>query len=202
MDSPAHDRSHDGPGTRARVASYGRVARDEQPLLSLQRQLHAVRAALATTTPVVRCYADVGLYHAVGTGGRSVADCWLGDHQVAGGMEQLLARAARAEHDFEVVTCSSIDRLSLRHLDAGRIEADLAEHTVRVVAANEPAIGVLSPHGEVPDAHTMKTRATLRRWAWDLVTDECTRLPSTAQRITGGQLSSSEGRRDNAAVKP
>jgi DNA invertase Pin-like site-specific DNA recombinase len=147
-----------------RVAFYGRVARDEQPLLSLQRQLHAVRAALATTTPVLRCYADVGPYHAVGTGGRSVAGCWLGDDQVAGGMDQLLARAASAEHGFEVVACSSIDRLSLRRLDAVAIDADLAEHTVRVVAADEPAIGVLSSLGDVPHGHTMQTRATLRRW--------------------------------------
>jgi hypothetical protein len=60
MDSPAHDRGHDRPATRARVAFYGRVARDEQPPLSLQRQSHAVRAALGTMTPVVLCYADVG----------------------------------------------------------------------------------------------------------------------------------------------
>src|SRR5947209_3125330 len=108
MDSSGHDRSHDGPGTRARVAFCGRVARDEQRLLSLQRQLRAVRAALATTTPSLRCYADVGPYHAVGTGGRSVAGCWWGDDQVAGGVDQLLARAASAEHDFEVVAYSSI----------------------------------------------------------------------------------------------
>ena len=109
-------------------------------------------------TPIVWCYADVGPYHAGGTGGRSVAGRWLGDDQVAGGMDQLLARAARTDHDFEVVACSSIDRLSLRHLDAVRIEAHLAEHTVRVAAADEPAIGVPSSLGDVPDAHTMQKR--------------------------------------------
>jgi hypothetical protein len=93
------------------------------------------------------------------------------------------------------------DRLSLRHLDTVAIEADLAEPTVRMVAADEPAIGVLSTLGDVPNAHTMTTRATLRRWAWDLVTDECTRRSSTPQTGTGGQLSSSEDRRHNAAVK-
>lgn len=100
-----------------------------------------------------------------------------------------------------MVACSSIDRLSLRHLDAVRIETKLAEHTVRIVTADEPAIGMLSTLGDVPATHTMTTRATLRRWAWELVTDECTRRSSTAQRITGGQLSSSEDHRDNAAVK-
>jgi hypothetical protein len=151
-------------------------------------------------TPVVLCYADVGPYHGVGTGGRSVAGCWLGDDQVAGGMDQLVARAASAEHDFEVVACSSIDRLSLRHLDAVRIEADLAEHTVRVVAAHEPAIGVPSSLGDVPDAHTMQKRDVA---AMGLGTGH-RRVHTAAQHSTtnhSGQLSSSEGRRDTAAVK-
>ncbi len=59
MDSPAHDRGHDRPATRARVAFYGRVARDEQPPLSLQRQSHAVRAALEPAIGVPSSLGDV-----------------------------------------------------------------------------------------------------------------------------------------------
>lgn len=184
MNSPIHDRCHDGPLTRTRVVFYGRVARDEQPLLSLQRQVRAVRAALGTMAPIVRCYADVGPHTGLGTGGRSVTGCVMGDEQIAGGIDQLLARAASAERDFEVVACSSIDRISQRYLDGARIEATLAEHTVRLVAADEPTSHVLSALADVPDARAMTTQATLRRWAWELVTDERTRLASaTRERL-------------------
>jgi site-specific DNA recombinase len=184
MNSSTHDRCHDAPLTRARVVFYGRVARDEQPLLSLQRQVRTVRAVLGTMAPIVRCYADVGPHTGLGTGGRSVAGCLVGDEQVAGGIDQLLARAASAERDFEVVVCSSIDRISKRPLDGVRIEAALAEHAVRLVAADEPTSHVLSALADVPDARAMTTRATLRRWAWELVTDERTRLSNaTRERL-------------------
>lgn len=204
MDSPAHDRGHDRPATRARVAFYGRVARDEQPPLCLQRQSHAARAALGTMTPVVLCYADVGPYHGVGTGGRSVAGCWLGDDQVAGGMEQLLARAARAEHDFEVVAYSSIDRLSLRHLDAVRIEAQLAEHTVRVVTADEPAIGVPSSLGDVPDAHTMHKRdvAAMGLGTGHRRVHTALQHSTTNHRRSAVLIRGSQGQRGGEAVAP
>ncbi|MEC3974970.1 hypothetical protein [Amycolatopsis sp. H20-H5] len=99
MNSSTHHRCHDGPRTRARVVFYGRVARDEQPLLSLQRQVRAVRAALGTMAPIVRCYADAGPHTGLGTGGRSVTGCSVGDKRVAGGIDQLLARAASAGAD-------------------------------------------------------------------------------------------------------
>lgn len=59
MDSPSRDHRHDEQATRVRVAFYGRVTRDEQTLLYRRRQLRTVRAALAATPPIIRCYADV-----------------------------------------------------------------------------------------------------------------------------------------------
>src|SRR5436305_6114058 len=176
MNSQNHDRCHDRPLPPVRVAFYGRVARDNQPLLSLQRQVRAVRAVLATMAPIVRCYADVGPYHGLGTGGRSVAGGWLGDDQIEGGIDQLLARAASAERDFDIVACSSIDRISLRHLDRADIEAALAEHTVRVIAADQPTSHLLSALADVPNAHAMRTRARSQRSARELLADQRTSL--------------------------
>jgi hypothetical protein len=176
MDSVSQTGRHDGaPPAQVRVAFYGRVGRDDDPLLSLQRQLHAVQAVFAALSPVVRCYADVG--PRCGVGGGSAVGLRLGDFRVEGGIDQLLARAASTVRDFEVLACSTIDRLSPRYLDGVRIEADLAEHGVQVVAtADTPAIAVPAA---LDGAAALRART--RRWAWDLVADECARKSRTAR---------------------
>ncbi len=125
-----------------RYAWYGRVStEDEQdPTLSFPRQLNnAERQVNESGGRIVAHYYDIesgtGTYALRGSGG-------LAGFEIAiprdGGLQDLLADAARRPARFERVIVESISRLSRNSSVAFRVEDELAQAGVRLCAADEP----------------------------------------------------------------
>jgi site-specific DNA recombinase len=125
-----------------RLAWWGRVSTEDQqdPTLSLPRQLHNSRSALPTGALIVAHYYDV-------ESGRK--DLALRGYSHAherfeipiprdGGIQELLAEAANPTRRFDAVICESIERVARRTYYGTKIEHDLESAGVALFAADEP----------------------------------------------------------------
>jgi len=129
-------------GTAPRYAWYGRVStEDEQdPTLSFPRQLaNAERQVGESAGRIVAHYYDIEsgtrAYAARGSGGLAGFDIAIPRD---GGLQELLADAARRPARFDRVIVESISRLSRNSSVAFRVEDELRVAGVRLCAADEP----------------------------------------------------------------
>ena len=129
-------------GPSPRYAWYGRVStEDEQdPTLSFPRQLqNAERHVEEASGRVVAHYYDIEsgtrAYAARGSGGLAGFDIPIPRD---GGLQDLLADAARRPARFDRVIVESISRLSRNSSVAFRVEDELRQAGVRLCAADEP----------------------------------------------------------------
>ncbi len=125
-----------------RYAWYGRVStEDEQdPTLSFPRQLaNAERQVAEAGGRIVAHYYDIEsgtrTYAARGSGGLAGFDIPIPRD---GGLQELLADAARRPARFDRVIVESISRLSRNSSVAFRVEDELRQAGVRLCAADEP----------------------------------------------------------------
>ena len=127
-----------------RVAWAGRTSTYDQqdPTLSLPRQLRASRDVLPENAVIVACFYDVE------SGRKDLAERGQGHaHELFnipiprdGGIADLLEEARRRDRRFDVVICESIDRIARRTYIATEIEHQLEQAGVRLLAADEPII--------------------------------------------------------------
>ncbi|MDA8292314.1 MAG: recombinase family protein [Actinomycetota bacterium] len=129
-------------GPAPRYAWYGRVStEDEQdPTLSFPRQLaNAERQVEEAGGRIVAHYYDIEsgtrAYNARGSGGLAGFDIAIPRD---GGLQDLLADAARRPARFDRVIVESISRLSRNSSVAFRVEDELRQTRVRLCAADEP----------------------------------------------------------------
>ncbi|MDA8360266.1 MAG: recombinase family protein, partial [Actinomycetota bacterium] len=129
-------------GSTPRYAWYGRVStEDEQdPTLSFPRQLqNAERQVEEAGGRIVAHYYDIEsgtrAYAARGSGGLAGFDIPIPRD---GGLQDLLADAARRPARFDRVIVESISRLSRNSSVAFRVEDELRQAGVRLCAADEP----------------------------------------------------------------
>ena len=130
------------PTAAPRYAWYGRVStEDEQdPTLSFPRQLqNAERQVAEAGGRIVAHYYDIESgtrsYAARGSGGLAGFDIPIPRD---GGLQDLLADAARRPARFDRVIVESISRLSRNSSVAFRVEDELRQAGVRLCAADEP----------------------------------------------------------------
>jgi site-specific DNA recombinase len=137
------DGSQAAPGI-LRAAFAGRTSTYDQqdPTLSLPRQLRASQAVLPADAVIVAHFYDIE------SGRKELADRGHGhaheQFQIPiprdGGIADLLAEAERPDRRFDIVICESIDRIARRAYIATEIEHRLEMAGVRLVAADEPAM--------------------------------------------------------------
>ena len=129
-------------GVGLRIAWWGRVSTEDQqdPTLSLPRQLHNSRAVLPAGATIVAHFFDV-------ESGRKDLDArgYSKAHERFdipiprdGGIQDLLAEAHRADRRFDAVICESIERVARRTYYGTKIEHDLEADGVALFAADEP----------------------------------------------------------------
>ncbi|GLY80589.1 hypothetical protein Airi01_088560 [Actinoallomurus iriomotensis] len=133
------------------VAWLGRTSTEDQqdPSLSLPRQLRKSRQALPDGYMIVAHFYDVESGRKeLGDRGRSRAHEQF-DIAIPrdGGIQELLTEAARADRRFVAVICESIDRVARRTYFGTKIEYELEQEGVLLLAANEP-IAPLSGGGQ------------------------------------------------------
>ena len=131
-------------GAPLRFAWWGRVSTEDQqdPTLSLPRQLHNSRAALPHGAFIVSHFYDVESGRKdLELRGRGVAH-----EQFAipiprdGGIQDLLSEAQRPDRRFDAVICESIERVARRTYYGTKIEYDLESAGVALFAADEPIV--------------------------------------------------------------
>jgi site-specific DNA recombinase len=125
-----------------RVAWCGRTSTDDvqDPTLSLPRQLDNSRTALPAGAVIVAHFYDIE------SGRKNLEDRGRGTaHEQFhipiprdGGIQDLLAEAARPSRRFDAVVCESIDRISRRTFYGTKIEHELEQSGVPLFAADEP----------------------------------------------------------------
>jgi DNA invertase Pin-like site-specific DNA recombinase len=125
-----------------RFAWWGRVSTEDQqdPTLSLPRQLHSARTALPVGAIIVAHYFDVESGRkSLSARGYSVAHERF-DIAIPrdGGIQDLLAEAKSPTRRFDAVICESIDRVARRTYYGTQIEHDLEAAGVALFAADEP----------------------------------------------------------------
>jgi site-specific DNA recombinase len=126
------------------VAWLGRTSTDDQqdPSLSLPRQLRKSRQALPDGHVIVAHFYDVE------SGRKELDERGRGraheqfDIPIPrdGGIQDLLAEAARPDRRFVAVICESIDRVARRTYFGAKIEYELEQNGVLLLAANEPIL--------------------------------------------------------------
>src|SRR6266511_3178360 len=125
-----------------RVAFLGRTSTVEQqdPTLSIPRQLHSVQHNLPPGATITRCFYDI-------ESGRTELDerglsraHELFDIPVRrdGGIRELLAEATSPARAFDAVACESIDRVARVTYFGTKIEYELQRAGVILLAADEP----------------------------------------------------------------
>jgi len=127
-----------------RAAFAGRTSTYDQqdPTLSLPRQLRASQAVLPDDAVIVAHFYDVE------SGRKDLADRGHGhaheQFQIPiprdGGLADLLEEVERPGRRFDVVICESIDRIARRTYIATEIEHRLEQAGVRLIAADEPVL--------------------------------------------------------------
>lgn len=132
------------------VAWYGRVATDDEADLMLTRQLRVAQPALPPEYTIVASFYDVcsGLLTPQERG-RCVGD---GGVQLPlprdGGLVDLLAEAQRPDRRFVAVVCESIERIARITYLSTKIEYELEQAGVALLAADE---GINPPGKLSPD---------------------------------------------------
>jgi Resolvase, N terminal domain len=149
LDRPSAVRGPAGDGPQRvpaviRAAFAGRTSTYDQqdPTLSLPRQLRASQDALPGDTVIVAHFYDVE------SGRKDLADRGRGhaheQFQIPiprdGGIADLLAEAERPDRRFDIVICESIDRIARRTYIATEIEHRLEQAGVQLIAADEPVM--------------------------------------------------------------
>jgi site-specific DNA recombinase len=127
-----------------RFAWWGRVSTEDQqdPTLSLPRQLHNSRAVLPAGSVIVAHFYDVESgRRELELRGRSTAHERF-DIPIArdGGIQELLEEAQRPDRTFDAVICESIERIARRTYFGTKIEHDLERSGVALFAADEPIV--------------------------------------------------------------
>ena len=125
-----------------RVAFAGRTSTYDQqdPTLSIPRQLRNCRGALPDTAVIVAHFYDIE------SGRRDLADRGRGQaHELFniavprdGGIQDLLDEAERPDRRFDVVICEDISRVGRRSYASTEIEHRLEKAGVMLIAADEP----------------------------------------------------------------
>ncbi len=146
MDKVPHVRSETPRPLREplRFAWWGRVSTEDQqdPTLSLPRQLRNSRAVLPTGAVIVAHFYDVesGRRDLELRGRGSAHERFQIPIHRDGGIQELLAEAARTERRFDAVICESIERIARRTYYGTKIEHDLERNGVALFAADEPIL--------------------------------------------------------------
>jgi site-specific DNA recombinase len=127
-----------------RFAWWGRVSTDDQqdPTLSLPRQLHNSRAALPPDATIVAHFYDVesGRKELSLRGRGSAHEHFAIPIPRDGGIHDLLHEAAAPSRRFDAVVCESIERIARRTYFGTKIEHDLEQSGVLLCAADEPIV--------------------------------------------------------------
>jgi DNA invertase Pin-like site-specific DNA recombinase len=129
-------------GLPVSVAWLGRTSTEDQqdPSLSLPRQLRKSRQALPDGYVIVAHFYDVESGRKeLDDRGRSRAHEQF-DIAIPrdGGIQDLLAEAGQPDRRFVAVICESIDRVARRTYFGTKIEYELEQNGVLLLAANEP----------------------------------------------------------------
>ncbi len=143
------------------VAFLGRTSGDEQqdPTLSLPRQLDNCRRGLPDGAIIVAHFYDVesGRMELAKRGkGKSLKRFDIPIPR-DGGLNDLLDEAEREDRRFEAVICESIDRVARRTYYGTRIEHQLEECGIPLLAADEP-ISLPTPGRKAKKATVVLTR--------------------------------------------
>jgi len=127
-----------------RLAFLGRVSTVDQqdPTLSIPRQLRNAHAALPPAAEIVAHFYDVesGRKDLDERGLSAAHERFAIPVPRDGGLGDLLAEAARADRRFDGVICESIERVARRTYDATKVEHDLEGVGVALLAADEPLL--------------------------------------------------------------
>jgi site-specific DNA recombinase len=127
-----------------RFAWWGRVSTEDQqdPTLSLPRQLHNSRAALPPGSVIVAHFYDVesGRKDLDARGHGKAHERFAIPVPRDGGIQDLLAQAASPNRPFDAVICESIERVARRTYFGTKIEHDLERCGVALFAADEPIV--------------------------------------------------------------
>lgn len=131
-------------GRPLKVAWLGRVSTDDQqdPTLSLPRQLRASREALPPETVIVAHFYDVesGRKDPDLRGGSNAHERFEIPIPRDGGINDLLEEAKRPDRRFDAVICESIERVARRTYYGTKIEHDLERVGVALLASDEPIL--------------------------------------------------------------
>lgn len=127
---------------RLRLAWMGRTSDDEvqDPTISLPRQLRSSRAVLSDEMEIVLYFWDVETSRK-DLGARGSSSAWRSfdiDIPRDGGIADLLAEAQRPNRRFDGVICESIDRIARLTYQSTKIEHDLEQLGIPLIAADEP----------------------------------------------------------------
>ncbi|GAA2653659.1 recombinase family protein [Nonomuraea recticatena] len=138
-------------GVPLAVAWLGRTSTDDRqdPTLSLPRQLTAARNALPGECLIVAHFYDVESGRMdLDARGRGQAHELL-DIPIArdGGIQDLLAEAERPDRRFAAVICESVERVARRTYFGTKIEYELEQAGVMLLAADEPMPQLTPPRG-------------------------------------------------------
>jgi site-specific DNA recombinase len=138
---PAGGTGRSGP---VRVAFCGRTSTEDQqdPELSIPRQLRASQAALPEHMVVVAYFYDIesGRKDLGARGHGRAHERFRIPVPRDGGIQDLLTEATRADRRFDAVICESIDRIARRTYYGTLIEHTLEQAGVPLLAADEPII--------------------------------------------------------------
>ncbi|WP_051469148.1 recombinase family protein [Actinomadura oligospora] len=136
------DAAVEATGMAMPVAWLGRTSTDDQqdPTLSLPRQLNSARSALPANCTIVAHFYDVE------SGRMAIEDRGRGHAHEAfdipiardGGIQDLLAEAKRPDRRFLAVVCESVERVARRTYFGTKIEYELEQAGVMLLAADEP----------------------------------------------------------------
>ncbi|MFC5830366.1 recombinase family protein [Nonomuraea insulae] len=124
------------------VAWLGRTSTDDQqdPTLSLPRQLRSSRNALPAGSLIVAHFYDVesGRMDLEARGRGHAHEAFDIPISRDGGIQDLLAEAKRPDRRFAAVICESIERVARRTYFGTKVEYELEQAGVMLLAADEP----------------------------------------------------------------
>jgi hypothetical protein len=132
------------PTRRMRLAWMGRTSHDEvqDPTISIPRQLRACHAVLSEDMEITLHFWDVETSRN-DLDARGSSTAWKNfDIPIPrdGGIGDLLAQARRPDRRFDGVICESIDRIARLTYQSTKIEYDLEQLGIPLIAADEPVM--------------------------------------------------------------
>ncbi|WP_158299962.1 recombinase family protein [Glycomyces paridis] len=146
----------------------GRTSTDDlqDPTISIPRQLSAVRKALPPGAQIVAYYYDVESGRSdLGVRGTSTAHEKF-DIPVprTGGLKDLLQAASGRERSFDVVMCESIDRVARITYYSTRLEHELEQYGVALLAADEPIVVTRRKLKSATSVLTRRVKQGISEW--------------------------------------